>query len=111
MNYDVERWGMEYERGEWDIVPKPDGEYVLIAEARAHEKKAVAIARDCHQHDEMISFRCEHYQTGKKVGYEQAIRDCIEIAQQAYRQAPEGYSDNEAFEIAIAALRALQDKT
>jgi hypothetical protein len=38
------------------------------------------------------------------------LSKCIAVAQQAYKHAPEGYSDNEAFEVAIAALRALQEK-
>ena len=32
---DMQRWGMEYERGEWDIAPDPEGAYVLLAEAKA----------------------------------------------------------------------------
>jgi len=32
---DMQRWGMEYERGEWDIAPDPEGAYVLLAEANA----------------------------------------------------------------------------
>jgi hypothetical protein len=32
---------MEYERGEWDIAPNPDGQYVLLADVEA----AIAAAR------------------------------------------------------------------
>jgi hypothetical protein len=39
------------------------------------------------------------------------LAKCIEVAQKAYRQAPEGYTDNEAAELAFAALRDLQDRT
>jgi hypothetical protein len=38
------------------------------------------------------------------------LAKCIATAQQAYKEAPEGYSDNEAFDIAIDALRSLQEK-
>jgi hypothetical protein len=38
---EMQRWAMEYERGQWDISPNPEGQYVLAADAEA----AIAAAR------------------------------------------------------------------
>jgi hypothetical protein len=42
-------------------------------------------------------------------GQQDMLAKCIETAVKVYRNAPEGYSDNEAAELAFAALRALLD--
>lgn len=52
----------------------------------------------------------EAFAKGFTRGANEAVRDCIRVAQKAYKNAPEGYSDNEAFEVAINALRSLLDK-
>ena len=84
---DMQRWGMEYERGEWDIAPDPEGAYVLLAEAKA----AINAAR------------------------RDMLARCIEAVQQALDKFwEESDADElgwlEQHELYVAALRALQEK-
>jgi flagellar biosynthesis/type III secretory pathway protein FliH len=43
---DMQRWGLEYERGEWDIAPDPEGQYVLLVDAQAAIRAAVEVVSE-----------------------------------------------------------------
>jgi hypothetical protein len=101
MTYDVQRWGMVYSLGEWDIEPKSDGPYVLAAHAIAHERAEVEriMALKFNEVKGWSAYR-------ESLAYEQAIRDCIAAVERInsvdWACDPEPAVD--------AALRALLEK-